>query len=157
MSGVGFFCLLLQRSFLSLRRLRQQNWHLAASRLAQSGKRRAWTPTIPVPSEFAAKTCDRDCPAKSSTPCFELRSSLSFLLPSLQPPIREVSRRNRQEQLCTVTFAFECPSGSPGRRIPLFTESGHRRSDMDELKNPSGRTSACASRRALFALTASEG
>lgn len=39
-------------------------WPLHA--LAQLGKRRAWTPTMPVPGEFAAKTCDC-APAKSST------------------------------------------------------------------------------------------
>lgn len=47
---------------------------------------------------------------------------LSFLLPSLKPPIREVSRRRRQGHICSITFAFECPSGSPGRRILLFAE-----------------------------------
>jgi hypothetical protein len=55
-------------------------------------------------------------------PCLEQRSFLLSSLPSLQPPIFEVSRRRRQEQICSITFASECPSGSPGRRILFFTE-----------------------------------
>lgn len=56
------------------------------------------------------------------SPVLTQRSLPVVSLPSLQPPIREVSRRKRQSQSCAVTLAIECPSGSPDRRIVVLID-----------------------------------
>jgi hypothetical protein len=83
-------------------------------------------PRLDPHNTCAARICCQDCetgPCKifDSLPCRDA-PSCCLLLPSLQPPIREVSRRCRQEQICSVNYHFRIrvPFRQPRPAHPLL-------------------------------------